>query len=170
MKTRTGFVSNSSSSSFIVVFPKIPESVQEVEKIMFPGSQKSGEDLVLIFGNSLSSDRIAKCVFEDIQEGHPLSVAEIIDHLTSGYDDVPNLGCIPDFDEYVNKYARSVDWDKYEKDWLEAICEVDGKHREILDSPIVYHFNYGDDGGSFGSTMEHGEIFHNLLHVRISHH
>ena len=32
MKQRNGFVSNSSSSSFIVVFPKKPQSTEEVHK------------------------------------------------------------------------------------------------------------------------------------------
>ena len=39
MKVRTGFVSNSSSSSFCVVFPKRPKSKEELMKIMFPGKK-----------------------------------------------------------------------------------------------------------------------------------
>jgi len=35
MKVRNGFVSNSSSSSFIVAWNKKPESVEEVKNILF---------------------------------------------------------------------------------------------------------------------------------------
>ena len=35
MKIRNGFVSNSSSSSFVVAFPKMPKDVQELKQILF---------------------------------------------------------------------------------------------------------------------------------------
>ena len=35
MKIRNGFVSNSSSSSFIVAFKKVPKSVAEMQKMLF---------------------------------------------------------------------------------------------------------------------------------------
>ena len=35
MKIRNGHVSNSSSSSFIVVFKKVPENVEEMKKMLF---------------------------------------------------------------------------------------------------------------------------------------
>jgi len=38
MKIRSGFVSNSSSSSFILVFPYKPKSVEDIQQIVFPTS------------------------------------------------------------------------------------------------------------------------------------
>ena len=35
MKIRNGFVSNSSSSSFVVAFDKKPETVEELKKLLF---------------------------------------------------------------------------------------------------------------------------------------
>ena len=40
MKIRQGFVSNSSSSSFVVAFPTTPKSVLEVQKIVFGEQQE----------------------------------------------------------------------------------------------------------------------------------
>ena len=38
MKRRTGFVSNSSSSSFIVAFPHKPVDCKEMEELLFRGN------------------------------------------------------------------------------------------------------------------------------------
>ena len=35
MKKRLGFVSNSSSSSFIITFDKVPETVEELKELLF---------------------------------------------------------------------------------------------------------------------------------------
>ena len=40
MKTRTGFVSNSSSSSFILSFKEKPKSAEDIRKAIFPGQDK----------------------------------------------------------------------------------------------------------------------------------
>lgn len=39
MKIRNGFVSNSSSSSFLVPFDKVPESLEELKNLMFPDKE-----------------------------------------------------------------------------------------------------------------------------------
>lgn len=39
MKKRNGFVSNSSSSSFLLFLDKIPESVEEVKALLFAPSE-----------------------------------------------------------------------------------------------------------------------------------
>jgi predicted DNA-binding protein YlxM (UPF0122 family) len=33
-----------------------------------------------------------------------------------------------------------------------------------------YCFSYSDNDGSYSSILEHGDIFENLVHVKISHH
>lgn len=66
MKTRNGFVSNSSSSSFVVAFPKKPENEEEVYQMMF-----NGKDGLINpypeFYTTMTHREIASRVFEDLQ-------------------------------------------------------------------------------------------------------
>jgi len=65
MKTRNGFVSNSSSSSFIVVFPKKPTTEKQVHKLLFNGSEGS---LNTDYYDSKPYADIAAQVFNDLKK------------------------------------------------------------------------------------------------------
>lgn len=66
MKIRNGFVSNSSSSSFVVAFPKKPKDAADVWKIMFDG--KDGDITPYDFNAGLDHASIASIVFKDINK------------------------------------------------------------------------------------------------------
>jgi hypothetical protein len=69
MKTRTGFVSNSSSSSFIVVWPHDPVDVQDVHDMLFeqPGIYCHEEYLVPKGEDpDVTTQRAAEIVWQDI--------------------------------------------------------------------------------------------------------
>ena len=68
MKTRQSLVSNSSSSSFIVVFPKRPESVNDVQQCMFNMVDKTIKAEYSDY--SRTSREICIDVFRDIEEKH----------------------------------------------------------------------------------------------------
>jgi hypothetical protein len=61
MKTRNGFVSNSSSSSFVVVWPHAPSSADDVHEMLFDHERK----LEVVYERSLSSREVAGVVWED---------------------------------------------------------------------------------------------------------
>lgn len=63
MKIRNGFVSNSSSSSFIVAFPKKPKSQADVLEMMF----KDKNETVKPYDHELSAENVAAIVFADLQ-------------------------------------------------------------------------------------------------------
>ncbi|MFW5804805.1 MAG: hypothetical protein ACOCWG_06205 [bacterium] len=65
MKTRNGFVSNSSSSSFVVGFPHEPQSEKDVMKIIF--HDKEGGINPWSHTNGLSHSQIAYWVWQDFK-------------------------------------------------------------------------------------------------------
>lgn len=65
MKVRQGFVSNSSSSSFVVAFPKEPKSADEVLKMMFP--EEKPEGVYEVFDHKATYQEIAERVWQDIE-------------------------------------------------------------------------------------------------------
>lgn len=87
MKIRSGFVSNSSSSSFIVAFPKKPASAEDVLQAMFPnnptGNLQSPWDHVEM---DISHTRISEQVFSDLDEAKfKVSKKDLIQEFASRY-------------------------------------------------------------------------------------
>lgn len=161
MKIRSGFVSNSSSSSFIVAFSKKPENVEELKEIMF-----GDKEFIEVYYGPVSTQMVAQTVFEDICRKTPLSDKEIklcFEGL-SNYDD-----------DRIPKYNFDLKWDSLE--WkehnktvkqIQIVCA-----KEFLkNNPnnIFYLFEYFDNDGLFEATLEHGNIFENLPHVKINNH
>lgn len=84
MKIRNGFVSNSSSSSFIVAFPYKPKGADDVHKIMFDG--KDGCLSVYDY-DGLSFHQVAHHVFNSIKENKfkKATAKELVDLLAPRY-------------------------------------------------------------------------------------
>jgi len=71
MKIRNGFVSNSSSSSFIVVWNKRPESVEEVHQILF-----NGEKNHTYWVDSFDAIKLSEIIFTDTKEMSKIDIAK----------------------------------------------------------------------------------------------
>jgi len=86
MKTRNGFVSNSSSSSFVVAFPKRPKTMEELARYMF-GDKGFDGAVSLDYGDDyvISNLQVVKTVFSDIQKQRKASPKKIAKELEDRY-------------------------------------------------------------------------------------
>lgn len=158
MKFRNGFVSNSSSSSFIVAFANIPSDAKELQKMLF-GDIK----VVDIYDYSVSTEQMAKIVFEDMQEdGAVIEDGEVTKEVNSGW--FPGM---PDYDyDWKDEKAR----DEYYSECDKAAEKLAKKFIEANRGSNIFIFEYCDNDGPVFSTMEHADIFSRLPHLKISKH
>ncbi|MFA5135247.1 MAG: hypothetical protein WC505_05715 [Patescibacteria group bacterium] len=200
MKIRTGFVSNSSSSSFIVIFPHDPTSAADVMEMMFGAEDMTRYDL--------SPDRIAQRVWQDIEwnRNDPDNAETMREQAFSGNCGVDDsdilfemLGPEPDrndprWSEW--KRCRHDPWSMYVGSVIRAVLgrrdenTSAEKQQERFDTEMSMYNAYHDKvkarleaeiaerkyyvfeyGDENGDgALEHSDIFSHLPHWQISHH
>ena len=160
MKTRQGFVSNSSSSSFVIGFDKKPESAEEMRQILFPNRHE-----ISAYGDSFPSSQVAETVFNDIKDKEPLPAAIVASSLSSG--EFPGKPQEPDIE--WNDPSYDAVYSKYEELCDDAAIKHYDTHYKHLNK-VFFEVEHSDDDGTYGSTLEHGDIFSNITHIRVSQH
>jgi hypothetical protein len=171
MKIRMGFVTNSSSSSFIVAFDKVPNSWEEVLEMLFDADKATVSEYDL----SMGTKEVAQIVFEDISKQTPNNLKELKETF-HGFDDG-----LEKYKNYTKLEEKRWEFpfgsEEYNKlyDELNALSdEFEEIHfKKFLKKnkdKQLYIFSYSDNDGTQGTLMEHAGIFENLPHVRISRH
>lgn len=185
-------ITNSSSTTFIVGFEKKPKTIGEMYDILFPA-----EDLfVTYYDYTESALRVAATVFDDLEDAKKIqNVEELIEEYAGGgfegcqYFDVYNsLEMKELYRQFVQEHGPEAymfdypDWnDKYldivkQKAEEERISinqnaeTIAKKHWKIFKKLHTFVLEYGDEDGSYGALMEHGDIFRNIYHQKISNH
>jgi hypothetical protein len=170
MKIRNGFVSNSSSSSFIVSFPSIPKCLEDVQEVLFgttptyPNPYQYGSS-----PTEWSTKEVAETVWSDIQKQQPLNFEELVKHFNSGQlsygSKDPSEPKYPDFKSASFEDALE-EYHKQSEVWATK------KATEFAKENVGYFylFKYSDNDGHYYSALEHGNLFSKLPHVTMSHH
>jgi len=149
MKIRNGFVSNSSSSSFIVALPSHPYSEENLGKMLKLSEPDQWK---------------AEHVFKQVKESRIYGRGQIAVHLSYGtgwrgcpdykllYEPKPGLDGST-FDDLVAKAANKAAEEFWERNKLKP----------------MYLFTFHDDSEE-GNELEHGGTFNGVPHLTVSHH
>jgi len=170
MKTRQGFVSNSSSSSFILSLAKKPESVEELKILLFK-EQEFYYDPFFDEDWEYSpkgvekypTDVVAQTVFDDIKNQKPMTKEMVSEEMSSGW-----LDGSPEYDSF--KLGSSYDWEAYDKAREDHASKI--ADELILESGdnLLFVVEYSDNDSSYDSALEHGPLFENIDSFRINKH
>jgi hypothetical protein len=171
MKTRTGFVSNSSSTSFLVGFEKVPETAEELEKLLYGES-----GIVEGYRNSYTTKALASYVFDDMIRQTPLTLGQLGQAVLEEFEDRGIVSEGSDVSNYLidnpNDPFNNVDWvafgaarAKYIKNLVQE-CLGSSNYSTL----IWYNFTFCDELGGVESVLEHSETFERLPHLAMNRH
>jgi len=172
MKKRQGFISNSSSSSFILALDKKPESVEEIKEILF-GTEEFYKDPYYdpdctYFAKrtpGYPTSQVAETVFDDLKNQKPMTKEQVSEEMGSGWiDGAPGY---ESFEDSSNEH--NIDWDAYQKASKEFQDKCADELINEAKGKVLFVVEYSDDC-SYGCALEHGPLFDNIDAYRISKH
>lgn len=140
MKIRNGFVSNSSSSSFIVAFEKVPRTVESMVKMLYGPAAKEN-DIIEMYGYTMTKGHAAKQVLDDIKrKDSKIDREDLIREFSGRYHTPYNLedafGAMPRTDPTT---WYGLNYDTMMEMWNNAITVL--QEREKIDRKIKTYIN-----------------------------
>jgi hypothetical protein len=163
MKVRNGFVSNSSSSSFLVAFPRNPKDAKDVQEMVFGDTKQ----FVHPYDTAVyTAEEIAQVIWNDAKDQIPNNRKVIASGMNNVLaDNYRDFETPKENPRYPGDY--SFDYEGYANANKQKVFEFMDKN----DRHFFYRFDYCDDGGDRREcAMEHGDLFRNLPHLVSSNH
>lgn len=165
MKIRNGFVSNSSSSSFVINFPKFPTTRDELAEIMGDCGANCG------YGQDRNTEQVIDRVWEDIKDTKPvgdnfIEMLRINDMDWDNNNDLIDVIAGPEFRKEIQERNRDEDTLSIDR-VIEMVTTNLNKLKTQYEGSHSIVLEYSDDSDA---DLEHGDIFRNIDHTRYSHH
>jgi len=162
MKIRNGFVSNSSSSSFVLVFDKKINSIEDLKEV-------SGENFNNIYEKyngeiiQYPKEHILDSIFNVLSDKEDLLL-----NLCSYYEDFYVNG----FNEECPSYEQWMEHTEYKDSCITYGKKKLEKFKENFKDNFIYVLEYSDNDGTFDTFMEHYFEWEKIAKkvIKISHH
>ena len=162
MKIRRGFVSNSSSSSFVVIFNKIPKTAKELKIILFGDKREFGQ---------YSVRAVSEAIFREMESPiDAVTAVQIYDDSIYGDSIYEEAKSLP-FDADTEAKELAI-WHEGQRRQAMKMASDEAKAFlvKVPEGGAIYTFEFSDEDGDFWGTIEHGGVFEKLEHKQISHH
>ena len=169
MKRRSGFVSNSSSSSFIVAFPKgfvptrghiIDYLFSQLNVITNPYHDEE---------RGLTVSDAARYILGQMKDQSPNDQAKINEALSGWLPDQPDFPYYSAETSFEERLKIAAAWEKEREAYAKRWWRENQKKLKPATSDL-YVFWFGDQNGGLEATLEYGPTFDAVPALKISHH